>query len=48
MSSNRDIVTDGFRSWADGTDPFRPVSIRAIYDDKDSIACNELWAAVTP
>jgi ketosteroid isomerase-like protein len=82
MSSNREIVTDAFRSWANGTgyvaslfaddmtweitgrsaasrkyantqqfldeclhpfgtrfsssDPFRPVNIRAIYDDEDS------------
>jgi hypothetical protein len=102
MSSNREIVADAFRSWADGTgyvasifadhmtwqitgrsavskkyantrqfmdevlhpfgarfspsDPFRPVAIRAIYDDEvvdgtafyDSIAFNELWDGGTP
>jgi uncharacterized protein len=89
MRSNRDIVTDAFRSWADGTgyvasifadgmtweitgrsavsktyanaeqfiaevlrpfgarfsssDPFRPVSIRAIYDDDDKSTVIVVW-----
>jgi uncharacterized protein len=89
MSSNRDIVTDAFRSWANGTgyvasifaedmtweitgrsaasrkyantqqfldeclhpfgarfsssDPFRPVNIRAIYDDEDNSTVIVLW-----
>jgi uncharacterized protein len=89
MSSNREIVTDAFRSWANGTgyvasifaddmtweitgrsaaskkyantqqfmdeclhpfgarfsssDPFRPVNIRAIYDDVDNSAVIVLW-----
>jgi uncharacterized protein len=89
MRSNRDIVTDAFRSWANGTgyvtsifaddmtweitgrsavskkyadrsqfigevlrpfgarfsssDPFRPVSIRAIYDDQDSSTVIVVW-----
>ena len=89
MSSNREIVTDAFRSWADGTgyvaslfaddmtweitgrsaasrkyantqqfldeclhpfgarfspsDPFRPVNIRAIYDDEDNSTVIVLW-----
>src|SRR5580693_9039206 len=89
MSSNREIVTDAFRSWANGTgyvasifaddmtweitgrsaasrkyantqqfldeclhpfgarfsssDPFRPVNIRAIYDDEDNGTVIVLW-----
>jgi uncharacterized protein len=89
MSSNREIVTDAFRSWANGTgyvasifaddmtweitgrsaasrkyantqqfldeclhpfgarfsssDPFRPVNIRAIYDDEDNSTVIVLW-----
>ena len=89
MSSNRDIVTDAFRSWADGTGyitsifaddmtweiagrsavsrkygntrqfmdevlrpfgarfssdaPFRPVNIRAIYEDEDSSSVIVVW-----
>jgi uncharacterized protein len=89
MSSNRDIVTDAFHAWADGTgyvasifademtwqitgrsavsrkyantkefteevlrpfgarfssgDPFRPVSIRAIYDDEDNSTVIVVW-----
>jgi uncharacterized protein len=89
MSSNREIVTDAFRSWANGTgyvasifaddmtweitgrsaasgryantqqfldeclhpfgarfsssDPFRPVNIRAIYDDEDKSTVVVLW-----
>ena len=89
MRSNRDIVTDAFRSWADGTgyvtsifaddmtweitgrsavsrkyastrqfldevlhpfgarfgpgDPFRPVTIRAIYEDQDNSTVIVVW-----
>jgi ketosteroid isomerase-like protein len=89
MSSNRDIVTDAFQSWMNGTgyvarifaedmtweitgrsaaskkyasteqlldevlrpfserfspdDPFRPVSIRAIYDDEDNSTVIVVW-----
>jgi len=89
MRSNRDIVTDAFRSWANGTgyvasifadgmtweitgrsavskkyanaqqfiaevlrpfgarfssgDPFRPVNIRAIYDDEDKSTVIVVW-----
>jgi uncharacterized protein len=89
MTSNRDIVTDAFHSWANGTgyvtsifaddmtweitgrsaasgkyantrqfiddvlnpfgarfssaDPFRPVNIRAIYDDEDNNAVIVVW-----
>jgi ketosteroid isomerase-like protein len=89
MSSNREIVADAFRSWADGTgyvasifadhmtwqitgrsavskkyantrqfmdevlhpfgarfsfsDPFRPVAIRAIYDDEDKSTVIVVW-----
>ena len=89
MSTNREIVTDAFRSWMNGTgyitsifaddmtweitgrsaasrkyastqqfteevlrpfgarfssdDPFRPVSIRAIYDDEDDNAVIVIW-----
>jgi len=89
MRSNRDIVTDAFQSWANGTgyvtsifaddmtweitgrsavskkyanaqqfidevlrpfgahfspaDPFRPVHLRAIYDDKDNSAVIVVW-----
>jgi len=89
MSSNREIVTDAFHSWANGTgyvgsifaddmtweitgrsaaskkyantrqfidevlqpfgarfssaDPFRPVNIRAIYDDEDNSAVIVVW-----
>jgi ketosteroid isomerase-like protein len=89
VSSNREIVTDAFRSWANGTgyvasifaddmtweitgrsaaskkyantqqfideclhpfgarfsssDPFRPVNIRAIYDDEDNSTVIVLW-----
>jgi uncharacterized protein len=89
MRSNRDIVSDAFRSWADGTgyvtsifaddmtweitgrsaasrkyaskqqftdevlspfgarfsagDPFRPVTIRAIYDDEDNSTVIVVW-----
>jgi uncharacterized protein len=89
MRSNRDIVTDAFRSWAEGTgyitsifaddmtweitgrsaaskkyantrqfidevlrpfgarfrsdDPFRPVNIRAIYDDDDNSTVIVVW-----
>jgi ketosteroid isomerase-like protein len=89
MNSNREIVTDAFRSWANGTgyvasifaddmtweitgrsaaskkyantqqfideclhpfgarfsssDPFRPVNIRAIYDDEDNSTVIVLW-----
>ena len=89
MSSNREIVTDAFGSWANGTgyvasifaddmtweitgrsaasktyastqqfmdeclhpfgarfsssDPFRPVNIRAIYDDEDNSTVIVLW-----
>jgi uncharacterized protein len=89
MTSNREIVTEAFRSWADGTgyiagifaddmtweiagrsavsrkyastkqfmdevlhpfaarfspsDPFRPVNIRAIYDDQDNNTVIVVW-----
>jgi ketosteroid isomerase-like protein len=89
MSSNRDIVTDAFQAWMNGTgyvasifaedmtweitgrsaaskkyasterlldevlrpfgerfssdDPFRPVSIRAIYDDEDNSTVIVVW-----
>ena len=89
MKSNRDIVTDAFRSWANGdgyvasifaddmtweitgrsavskkyantqqfldevlhpfgarfssSDPFRPVNIRAIYDDEDTSTVVVVW-----
>ena len=90
MKSNRNIVTDAFRSWANGdgyvasifaddmtweitgrsavskkyastqqfldevlhpfgarfssSDPFRPVNIRAIYDDEDNSTVIVVWA----